>query len=330
MKNGEIKKLKSRGKSMSLTYTSAIAKQNQSNVFDNYNFNIPEKEYKNRLKERKGTDYIKFAYETWKNSLDKNIITAIKNYNYSAIDFAYEQACNLLKDTEFNSWQEIFEDILDWKDENNFNADCNYLNGLFISALLNEGNKDLLEYKWKHENLKLLGFRLKHGRIIIIKELSKVGEVGIYAEGDILNFGSIKCSMAVRSTGGIQINIGIVNGNMAFKSFAGTQINTFYVGRNFAYMTEGGMQINFGNVGCYIAHCTSGSKQLNFGYPRNKMTDHTSHAYREDKELKRIVNRLKNELEYYKIFPLKDVYEMLNKTKNIVNDIYAYFNKVKL
>lgn len=116
--------------------------------------------------------------------------------------------------------------------------------GLFFSALFNFIDLPELSKVFSHA---IMGYRLAAGKRLVVCRDSNVEHLGIYAEGDILNFGKVGC-FAYYAHNGLQANCGEVRWDMAWAADGGIQVNFQKVFEKIGMETNGGIQINVGEV----------------------------------------------------------------------------------
>jgi len=184
-------------------------------------------------------------------------------YELNECENLYQEAVKLL-----SPYAEVFRNVKQ-RDLDNILAEVkdseSSASGLYLSALLNVTNLQQLDSRFNHE---ILGYRLAPGKTLILREWSKVCELGRNAQGNIVNFGATDY-MAQNVEKGIQINYGSVSKVMGFQSGGGIQINYNLV-NDLAFSAGNGIQINVGKVEM-MANGVYGGVQINTGNVGNSM-----------------------------------------------------------
>ena len=133
--------------------------------------------------------------------------------------------------------------------------------GIYLSALLNETALDtlILDEFPEHE---IIGYSIAKGKTLVLGSGAKAGDVGVFGEGNVLNWGEVN-RLALYARGGFQGNWGKAR-NFAEKTRGGFQGNWGEAER-MAGNVEGGFQGNWGEVKNYFALSAEGGFQGNWG-----------------------------------------------------------------
>lgn len=217
-------------------------------------------ERKGRIKaEAEPLKIVVSLYQVYRPVADRIILEKKDWYHYrSMVESLYGEACELFRhysdmDAGWGAAGVLAEKA--WPKDGT---------GMLLSALLNSTGTEGLVVE-RFPELDMIGYRIKGGRTLVLREGTQALSAGREGRGVVLNWGECRM-MGLWQEGGFQANFGSTD-FLAHSAKAGVAVNWGFA-KNMAYSVKGGMQANFLEVD-EMGYGADDGLQVNFGHATN-------------------------------------------------------------